>query len=68
MTGGHWQRPGGIAIVPLKVDAKAEINLAQCLWQCEHQAELAGKGIVLISQYRYGKVVFLCQLPGELRT
>ncbi len=55
----HWQRPGGIAVVSLKVNAKTEINFAQFVRQCEHQVELIGKGVVLVSQYRYGKVELL---------
>ena len=50
-----------------KVDAKGEINFTQFLRQGENQAELAGKGVVLVGQDRYGKIMFLRHLSGKLR-
>ena len=50
----HRQGPRCIAVVSFQVDAEGAVNFAQRHWQRKNQAELSGKGIVLVSQYRYG--------------
>lgn len=66
VAGRHRQLPGIIAVVPLEVNSKGAVNLAQFFRQRENQAEFPGQRIVLVEQNRDRQVEFLDLLPGKL--